>query len=380
MEVLQVVSGIRSEAGGLPHSVPRLCAELAVLGTSISLHTLSPASDVTFSFPICYYPSWWVFPRLGISPVMKKALHSRALKAHMLHNHGLWMMPNIYPYRAVAGTKCRLVCSPRGMLSKVALKRTKWPKKIMWLAGQANVIKKAACLHATSESEYQDFRALGLRPAVAVIPNGVDFPNVPHRDFASSQQTRRLLFFGRIHPIKGLDLLLPAWRQVQDTFPDWELQIVGPDNDGYLNRVQELARSLSARRITFRGPVFGAGKSALFSGAELFVLPSYSENFGLTVAESLAHAVPAIVTKGAPWQGLEQHDCGWWPDIGVEPLAESLRAALRLSPSELHEKGKRGRTWMEREFSWSRVGKMMQETYQWILGGGCPPPWVRKAS
>jgi glycosyltransferase involved in cell wall biosynthesis len=311
---------------------------------------------------------------------MKVSLRSRASKADILHNHSLWMMPNIYPSAAVAGTKCRLVVSPRGTLSEWALQRRKWAKKLMWVCGQGNVLKKAACLHATSEAEGQDIRRLGLQPPVAVIPNGVDMPALPPRALACFGQTRPLLFFGRIHPKKGLDLLLPAWRQVQDSFPEWELQIVGDDNDGYLSQVQALARSLDAKRVTFSGPVFGAEKTVMFSRAELFVLPTYSENFGMTVAESLAHAVPAIVTKGAPWQGLEQHECGWWPDISVDSFAESLRAALRLSPDELHAKGRRGRDWMEQEFSWRKIGGMMQETYQWVLGGGCPPPWVRKAS
>jgi glycosyltransferase involved in cell wall biosynthesis len=353
---------------------------LAVLGTSVSLHALNPPSAVPYSFPICYYPAWPVLPSLGISPVMKSALRNRASKADILHNHSLWMMPNVYPCKAVAGSNCRLVCSPRGTLSDWALQRSKWAKKIMWLSGQANVVKKAACLHATSESEYEDIRRLGVRAPVAVIPNGIDLPALPPREVAASEQMRRLLFFGRIHPVKGLDLLLPAWRRVQDSFPEWELQIAGEDNSGYRNRVQELAHSLAARRVTFSGPAYGAEKTALFCRAQLYVLPTHTENFGVTVAESLAHAVPAIVTKGAPWQGLEQHQCGWWPDISVDSLAESLGAALRLSPDELHAKGKRGRAWMEQEFSWPKIGGMMQETYQWVLGGRSLPPWVRKAS
>jgi glycosyltransferase involved in cell wall biosynthesis len=380
VEVLHIVPRIHAEASGPSYSVPRLCAQLAALGASVSLHALNPPSALTFPFPVYYYPSWSVLPALGISPAMRRTLRGRALQADILHNHSLWMMPNVYPYTAVAGSKCRLVCSPRGTLSEWALNRSRWPKKIMWLCGQASVVKKAACLHATSEAEYHDIRRLGLHAPVAVVPNGIDLPEAPFSDAAFAEQARRLLFLGRIHPKKGLDLLLPAWRRVQDAFPEWELHIVGEDNNGYRNRVQELARSLGARRVTFSGPVYGAEKGALFSGTQLYVLPTYSENFGLTVAESLAHAVPAIVTKGAPWQGLEQHECGWWPDISVDSLAESLRAALHLSPNELHEKGRRGRAWMEREFSWPKIGQMMQETYQWVLGGGCAPPWVRKAS
>jgi glycosyltransferase involved in cell wall biosynthesis len=108
----------------------------------------------------------------------------------------------------------------------------------------------------------------------------------------------------------------------------------------------------------------------------LFVLPSYSENFGISAAEALAAGTPAIVTKGAPWDGLEVHGAGWWIDRGIDPLVACLEQALSRSTDSLGEMGLRGRAWMEAEYSWAQVGRQMAETYRWMLHGGNKPTWV----
>jgi glycosyltransferase involved in cell wall biosynthesis len=185
------------------------------------------------------------------------------------------------------------------------------------------------------------------------------------------------LFLGRIHPVKGVDVLLRAWQAVQDRAPDWELHIVGPDEGGYSSEVRSLASSLGLKRVTFAGPVYGADKVDCYRRADLFILPSRSENFGMTVAEALAQGVPAVVSKAAPWAGLETRGCGWWVGAGDGPLAECLRSVLALPPTELRVFGMRGRAWMERDYSWARVGEMMHDTYRWLVGGGSPPGCVR---
>jgi len=238
--------------------------------------------------------------------------------------------------------------------------------------GQGSVLKNAACLHATSELEFREIREKGLSNPVAIIPNGIDIPNIRKKE-APSPNKRRLLYLGRIHPIKGIDILLRAWAAIEKDFPDWELSVVGPDNNGYLCRLQNLAKDLNIEKVTFPGPAYGEEKCRVYQSADLFVLPTHSENFGMTVAEALAYGIPAIVSKGAPWQGLETHGCGWWLEIGEEPLKECLKEALTLSPKELSKRGALGRAWVERDFSWPRAGEMMHKTYLWLLGDGPLP-------
>jgi glycosyltransferase involved in cell wall biosynthesis len=214
---------------------------------------------------------------------------------------------------------------------------------------------------------------MGFLQPVAVIPNGIDIPALVPKQPGSY---RTLLFLGRLHQSKGLDLLLPAWRAVQERFSDWRLVIAGPDNGGYLGKMQGLAAQLQLQRIEFVGAMKGRQKWEAYQAADLFVLPSYSENFGMTVAEALASGVPAIVSKGAPWERLEKKKSGWWVDIGIDPLVNCLEEALTQTPDTLAEMGHRGRAWMQTEFSWERVGAMMSQTYGWILNGGTRPEWV----
>lgn len=373
MKVIEVVPNISEEASGPSYSVPRLSASLAQLGVDVRLHVLAPAPGAENSYRMHVHPRCRLLWRLGISPAMRRALRREADEVNVIHNHSLWMMPNIYPALAARGKPCRLITSPRGTLSAWALARSSLRKRLIWLLGQGRALRDSHCFHATAENEYQEIRQAGLRGPVAIIPNGIDVgPEV----IRPERGPRRLLFLGRIHPKKGIDVLLKAWSQIEPRFPEWELRIAGRDEQQYQARMQELSTSLGLKRVSFPGPVYGEKKAEEFRNAQLFVLPTHSENFGIAVAEALSWGLPAIVTKGAPWAGLEEKGCGWWIEQGVAPLVESLVSALALSPRQLGEKGQRGRLWIEQDFSWERVGRMMYETYNWLLGGGPSPSWV----
>ncbi len=376
LKVIQVVPEINNEASGPSYSVPRLSDSLGQLGADVHLHVLAPAVDAAGAYRVHAHPPWRFLHELGISPAMRRGLRRATDGVEVIHNHGLWMMPNVYSAWAVRGRSCRLVMSPRGTLSSWALRRSAWQKRLMWWLCQGRAVRDAHAIHATAESEYRDIRAAGLRGPVAIVPNGIDLGPEPARE-AAKDGRRRLLFLGRLHPVKGVDTLLRAWQRIEPCFPDWELQIVGVSAPGYQTQMEQLAGSLGVQRVAFPGPAFGADKTRRYQQADLFVLPSHSENFGVAVAEALAHGVPAIVTKGAPWPGLETNQCGWWIEGGEAPLADCLRSALALTPEQLRDKGRHGRQWMELEFSWKEVGHKMLETYRWLLGGGTPPAWVR---
>ncbi len=378
MKVIHAVPVINVEASGLTPAIPALCRALADRGVEVELHTLAPAPEILGStYRLCTYPARRVPSKLGVSPAMRRGLEQAAGRADLMHTHSLWMMPNVYPAWAVRGTRCRLVTSPHGTLAAPALRRSRLVKRIMWQVWQGPAVRDSVGFHATAEAEARDIRRAGFRQPVAVIPIGVELPELLAAP-PSASRLRRLLYFGRIHPIKGIDYLLRAWRRVQDQAPQWELCIVGPDNEGCLQQMQKLARDLRVERCAFQDPVYGRAKSEVYRQADLFTLPSHTENFGMTVAEALAHGVPAIVTQGAPWSGLLEHDCGWWVPLQDQALTDCLRQALALPPPQLRAMGLRGRAWMERDFSWPRIGQMMHETYLWLLGGGNPPAWVRR--
>lgn len=371
-----VVPSIETRASGPSYCVVELCRALSERNCKTFLYVLDaippdfPAEVAVQRF------DRWAFPyRLGVSPALRKALREAARTADVMHNHSLWMMPNVYPARAVQGTACRLVVSPHGTMAEWAWHRARWRKALIGWLGQTETLARAACFHATAIEECADIRRLGYRQPVAVIPNGVDLPALGAKPEGGTER-KRLLYAGRLHPKKGLENLIRAWAVLAPEFKDWELRLVGPDNEGHQAILERLVRDLPVPRVMFEGSLFGESLSRAYQAAQLYVLPTFSENFGITVAEALANGTPAMVTRGAPWSGLIRERCGWWIDIGLAPLTDALRDALSLTVRERNDMGARGRNWMERDFGWSRIGGMMETTYEWILGGGAAPSWV----
>lgn len=376
LRLVHNVSAISEEASGPSYSVVRLCGTLAEQGHDVTLLTLDWA-------PMKHVPGFCrTFPmgagprRLGRSPAMHRWLSQHAEGVDVVHTHGMWMMTNVYPGRVAARHGIPLVVSPRGTFTRYALASGSRLKKVFWPLLQRPAIATAACFHATAEAEYEDIRRLGFRQPVAVVPNGIDLePLAPRRRGGR----RSLLFLARIHPNKGLDLLLPAWARVAPRFPEWDLRIVGSDHgyhgtSGHLDEMKALAGRLGLERVSFEGPQHGADKHAAYRDADLYVLPSYSENFGVTVAEALSQETPAIVTRGAPWEGLVASRAGWWVDIGVEPLAAALASAMATPPATLRDMGANGRRWMEREFLWHSTASQMADVYRWLRDPMRPRP------
>lgn len=382
MRLIHIVPALSEEASGPSYSVVRLCESLVAEKHVLTLAALDWA-------PLSKTPPFLkVFPfgvgpkRFGRSPAMSRWLSDRCLTGDVdvLHNHGMWQMNAVYPARVARRSNVQLVYSPRGAFSDWAMRHGSKAKSIFWPLLQRPALQQATCFHATAEAEYHDIRRLGFAQPVAIIPNGIDLPTTPER---SPNRQRTLLFLGRIHVVKGLDMLLPAWRAVQNRFPDWRLVIAGGDDgyhgvSGYLYEVMGKVQTLGLERVEFPGPLYGAEKLQAYRNADLYVLPSYSENFGMTVAEALSMGTPAIVSKGAPWGGLAQENAGWWVDIGVEPLTAILKDAMSRPPAELAAMGARARLWMQKDFSWGGIGAKMSDTYRWLCDRTLPvPSWVR---
>ncbi len=375
MRVIQVVPSIADEASGPSYCLIRLCESLAAQQQEVTLAALDWAPMLSSPPFLKTFPLGGGPRRLGRSPAMRQWLAeaARAGAVDVLHNNSLWMMPNVYSGWVARRQGVPLVVSPHGTLSAWAMRSGSPVKRLFWPLVQKPALASATCFHATAEAEYEDIRRAGFRQPVAVIPNGIDIPGLRPKTLG---EPRTLLFLGRISPVKGLDMLLPAWGALQERFPGWRLRIVGPDNNGYLVEMQRLAGKLCLERVEFSGALHGGQKWQAYQEADLFVLPTYSENFGIAVAEALAANTPVIVTRGAPWAGVERHGAGWWIEVGLDALVACLEDALSRPVDALAQMGLRGRAWMEEEYSWAHVGRQMVETYKWIVHGGGKPQWV----
>lgn len=161
--------------------------------------------------------------------------------------------------------------------------------------------------------------------------------------------------------------MIHAWSQLSGEFPEWSVRVVGSDQGGEAKRLDQLIQSLEIKRISISGPVYGANKIEMMSNSGIFALPSQSENFALTVAESLMLGVPVVASQGAPWSGLEAEGCGLWVPFGTEGMTDGLRRLMSLGDEERQLMGARGRTWMKRDFSWQSIAYHIRKSYLEVI-------------
>lgn len=295
----------------------------------------------------------------------------------LVHNFGTWT-----PFNHRISVRARRigipqVFCPMGMLEPWAMSQKRRKKRAGWAAYQRYDLACSAVVHATAFSEAQNLRALGVKVPIAVIPHGIDIPaHLPTRPSAQhASDSKTALFLSRIHPKKGLLELVEAWARLRPH--GWRVVVAGPDQDGYQSVIEEAVHANGLQGVfEFAGPAYDEQKVNLFALADLFVLPTYSENFGLVIAEALAHGVPVITTTGTPWAELLELRCGWWVPTGVSALAEALAEAFALPDSALADMGARGRKLVESRYTWPAIIRDHKRLYEWVLGTGPRPDFI----
>lgn len=292
-----------------------------------------------------------------------------SLRPDCVHIHGLWSPRLALQIIRWKRQGVPVVVSPHGMLDPWALAHKPIRKKIAWLTYQKRLLDQASALHATSEREASQFQGLHLKTKSTIVPWGVDVSSVSAasepRD-NSHQASRTALFLGRLYPVKGLPMLLEAWTRVRPA--GWQLQIVGPDEAGHRAVLEKLVTDWSLQDcVAFSGPLSGSEKEQAYSGAELFVMPSYTENFGLAIGEALASGLPVLTTTGTPWDQLPKAGCGWSVEPTVASLSSVLTEATQKSADDLHQMGQRGRELVVSNFDWNSVTDRFLALYESCL-------------
>jgi glycosyltransferase involved in cell wall biosynthesis len=308
MKVLHVVSSIDPRSGGPVEALRGLTRAQQAEGVDAQvLATWSPGEDTGLAqrlqeagVPVrlvgpCRRPLGW---RWGLAATVARCV----AEAHLVHIHALWEEVQHQAARSAWRQGKPYLFRPCGMLDPWSLRQGRW-KKALYLRFRLRAdLDRASALHFTTEAERDLTASLGLKAPALVEPNGIDAADLDNLPLPGAFRSRvgispgrlLVLFLGRLHPKKGLDLLLPAFAR----FPgDALLVVAGPDSDGYRAQLESRARQLGiADRLLFPGLLLGQHKWAALVDADLFVLPSFQENFGVAVVEALAAGTPVLLS------------------------------------------------------------------------------------
>lgn len=372
---IAALTGISRTAGGLYYACSSLYKELQALPENIGIRVYGaacPHADrdrgAWEKVPVETYRT--------CGPLqMPAGLRDRLEEfgAPLVHLHGIWLGSQWVAEQWRRRTGGRVIISPHGMLDPWALKNAVWKKKLVSALFADRSFANAACIHALCRSEVESIRAYGLDNPVAVIPNGINLPEISSapRTWANAKS---LLFLGRIHPKKGLKELLHAWVGAPE---EWRLIIAGWDDGGFEQGLKVLAKELGlSGSVEFVGPKHGEEKDRLLRAADAFVLPSFSEGLPMSVLEAWSYQLPVLMTAfcNLP-EGFSSRAA-----VEVEPYAESIKAGLNelagLSDEDLMTMGRRGRRLVEQKFAWPGIAASMQQVYKWCIEGGSPPECV----
>lgn len=354
MKVLHIIASIDETTGGPARSVPQTCIELAKLGVEIEIICQPSTNPVKI-------------PKMKNLSV--RFLNSKALKNYgktlnnkdiaIIHLQHIWL-PYIH-IMAAAARKAHIpyIITPRGMLEPWIMNRNPLKKKLAMLLYQHKDLKRARVIHTTCEQEKDNIQAIGYTNKIKVIPNGIDLSKIPEPKI--SYDCKKMVFLSRIHEKKGIENLLDAWKEIANN--KWMLEIAGEGEGNYVAKLKHKIKSEQIKNVTFVGGKYGMDKWDFIRSADVFVLPTYSENFGIVVAEALAVGVPVITTTGTPWEELKTNHCGWWIDLNIEDITHSIQDAIMTSPELLKNMGERGKKLIKNNYDIKTVAQQLKVMY-----------------
>lgn len=368
MRVLHVVPSYFPAVryGGPIVSVRSLCGALSRSGIQVDIATTNADGPKDLRVPtdgwteldglrVRYFPRW---PRIdfAFSPALARFLLGEASRYDLIHVTSTFSFPATVAAWAARRAGVPYVVSPRGSLQRWSLRQKRWKKLPYWVLAERANLRHATAIHVTAELEAQELEEVLPGARVLISPNGLD----PIPPVEVARQARQVVFLGRIHRKKGLDILARAAALLAPALPDLEVLVAGPDDTGERARVEALIASLpTPPRFRWLGPVEGEVKWRLLTGAAAFALPSHAENFGQVVVEAMACGTPVVVSRNCPWAVAQERGAGAW----VENTPEAFAAALLPILSDValaRAMGEAARA-LASEYQWPAIGRRFGE-------------------
>ncbi|MCL0082944.1 glycosyltransferase [Thermodesulfovibrionales bacterium] len=381
MKILHIAISLAPEWGGPTKVVAGLTETLAKKGVEVALFApvekgdeakiIRPKGVNSRLFEQGFFAQWWP----GYSSGLAKAVAQEVEQFDIVHIHELWSYPHFMACRAARRAKKPYIVTIYGGLEPWAINHKAFKKRIYSALIQRRILQKAVALQAMTDEEVKHIRAFGVDTRIVVIPNGIDpeeFQQFPSREdlkglYPELKGKKVVLFLSRIHPIKGLDLFAKAFGKVVERRDDIRLLIAGPDNDGYQAQVKKMLEIESALdKVIFTGMLTGREKLAALGGADLFVLPSYSEGFSMAILEAMICGLPVIITHSCNFPEVAEAEAGIVIDSDPEQLAEALTRLID-NPQLREEMGDNGRRLIKERFTCDKIADQMIQLYQDVL-------------
>lgn len=363
--------------GGMVPSILGMTGALAEQGSPVSILTPTPSRLEGMQLPRGVHLRG---PEHSL-PEAPFDLEAAVATAEVVHMHGLWQGHTRRGARAARQHRVPHLIAAHGMAEPWALRHKALKKQVYLALVEARNLRGASCLHALSRPEIGHLRKLAPRTPICLVPNGVSlepFENLPERALLETDHPELagkfvLLFFGRLHVKKGLDLLAQALAGVRHDYPDLHLLIAGNDDGALPPFLDQMAELGLSGRATCLGHVSGEHARRVWAAADAFILPSYSEGFSMAVLEALACRLPCVITTACHFPELAEADAGVAVPPTVEGVTSGVRSLLERSPAERAALGRRGRLLVEQRYTWNQVGRNLADVYRWLGGGGQSP-------
>lgn len=364
MKIIHYIPSIDRTAGGTSTYMQLLAKEL---GKLVELHIFTHYSNSPLTIEnsdlhyITRYKPLSCYWKVQVSSLFD------SIHPDIVHVNCCWMPDCAAIQRLAQDLGYKVVLTPHGMLEPWIMTRHYWTRKLpALLLYQKTAVMKADLLHATAQSENENLLKLAYNDKIKIVVNGIDVESIEMK--SSWKRNKEILFLSRIHVKKGINYLVEAVAQLKGQMQGYVVHITGEGDTAYIEELkQQVARLGISELLSFDGGVYGNRKWELFRQADLFVLPTHSENFGIVVAEALASGTPVVTTKGTPWSELESEHCGWWTEVSTEAIVQALRNFLSYTEDELQVMGHNGRKLIEEKYSARKVAEEFVKMYESIL-------------
>lgn len=385
MKILMVIPAVGNVYGGPTKIVLELATAVGNLGYDVDIVTTPANGSTNLDVPlykwideknyrIQYFP-YWDIADYKISLSLTKWLFQHVTDYDLVHTNAVFSYPVLPAHWACQFHKIPYIMTPHGMLEPWAMAYKAKKKRLYYDLLEKPAFQKAAAIQITGSPEASSIKSYGINTPMIFVANGIHRhdcetptnPEIFYQEFPHTRNKTLIIFLARIDPKKGLDLLAKAFSQVYAQFPQAHVVIAGPDNTGFLPVVQNyFAQAGCLEAVTFTGMLMGEIKYAALAAASIYVAPSYSEGFSMSVLEGMATGLPCVITTGCNFPEAGEAKAAYIVKVDADEIARKLIYCLK-NPQLAKQTGDRARNLILSRYTWENIATKLSDIYTTII-------------